>query len=333
MLKVWFNYANHEIRDTLIAKLGPTDSIVNIISSLNLVEYVIRNEFEEEHTISDSDFEINLLKAYLVLNDQQLKLENDNLQLLPPEDADADERLIASMITINFHDSDLMNYEILDILIPQIVKSVIFFQYLDNRQELKHHLDYFLKMYECDSWEQWITQYLALVLPAISQENKSYFDFEIPKDNDYERNCRFLDSLSVVDESGNHKDYIQLRSNPLIKISNGRYRVINTLFLMEKMFKSIQFLFSLKINNELPKEYKLKNFRADHCDMFSEQTLLYKVIADCFPKKWVHISGQDFKASGYEGEPDYYLRFKNKIFFLKVKMVFLTRRTKAITQL
>lgn len=106
---------------------------------------------------------------------------------------------------------------------------------------------------------------------------------------------------------------------------NEELLILYKLFLVEKLFKSIQFQFSLEINKEVEKKYRLKDFRSDHCDNFSEQVLTYKVVENSFPKKnWIRISGENFKLKDYKtGEPDYYVRFKNKVFLFESKDVVL----------
>jgi len=119
------------------------------------------------------------------------------------------------------------------------------------------------------------------------------------------------------------QDYISIRSNPLLEVGENHYRVIYDLFLVEKLFKSIQFKFSLDINKKIDKQYKLGDFRADHCDKFSEQTLLYKMMENSFSTIGKHISGEKFKQAGFEAEPDYFIQIGNNIFLFESKDVIL----------
>ena len=136
----------------------------------------------------------------------------------------------------------------------------------------------------------------------------------------------FFDSLTINDKNDfSEKDFINLRNNPILRIDLGQYRILSVLFLVEKIFKSIQFKFSKEINEELPAEFQLKNFRSLHCDKFSEKILFCSVLQKTFPKKnWVHKSDVDFKNCGYKkGVPDYYIRFENKVFLFENKDVVL----------
>jgi len=314
---------NPEVREQLLIIAKDTDVVVNIISSLNMAEYLLKYKESDQPKLSEQEIELNLLKAYLLFNSNQNKIEDSGRADLPGEDQNK-LRIIGLILAMNFHDFDLVNYDIREILITQLAKSIEFFKYLSSRKDLNPHLNLFLSKYGVKTWKEWLKGYLAL-MPALFPDNPvSFFDFNVPKDDKYDFNCRFLDSLSLSDtESFKLSDYIALRSNPLLKINDGQYRVLFNLFLVEKIFKSIQFQFSLEINKELPKEERLKDFRADHCDFFSEQTLLYNTLKNSFPKKWIHISGEEFVSQGYSAEPDYYLRHKTKILLFESKDVVL----------
>ncbi|MBC6993208.1 hypothetical protein QWY85_05700 [Neolewinella lacunae] len=324
MVSIWFCDENKELREALLSKLNNGDSIANIISSLKLMEFVMQSSFDENRTKSDAEFEIDLFKAYLLLNSEQDIIEEKGHKNLPPE-KEKDERMLGLFLAMNFHDSDLTNYNLSELMIIQLIKSIDFFKYLESRKELNPHLKLFLSKYNSDSWEDWIKKYLAIIFPIIQKEEKSFFDYTIAKDENYEMNCKFFDSFTINDENDFRlSDFITLRSNPILKIDEGHYRILNKLFLVEKLFKSIQFQFSLQINKEVSKDEQIKDFRSDHCDNFSERTLLYNILRNSFPKKnWIHLSGDDFLAKGYSAEPDFYVRFKNKVFLFESKDVVL----------
>jgi hypothetical protein len=326
LVKNWFSGGNEAIKTEILRKISEGDSIINITSSLKFAELLLKREISEDVTYSNEEIELNVFKAYLLLNGDQDEIEEAGHNALPNGELTED-RLNALVLAMNFHDYDLTNYDIFEILISQVIKSVEFFNYLEGREELKEHMALFLKKFNCDTWKDWLKQYLALVLPTLDPKSNSsaFHEFIVPNDANFNKNCLFLDTFSLSDDSDHEQaDYIGFRSNPLIKVEEGKYRVTNKLFLVEKIFKSIQFLFSLVINKEVSEQSKLKDFRADHCDKFSEQTLLYNTLDKSFPKKWHKISGKFFKYNGYnDAEPDYYVRFRNKIFLFESKDVIL----------
>jgi len=312
---------NPALREELKAKTHDGDTIINIMSSLHLAETIFCIGVVEKSKKSESEIEVDLFELYLSYNSQQDELESKIGNNLPPEN-DSNDRIIAIMLTMNFHDFDLNNFDIGEILLTQLFKSIEFFKYLEKN--LPNHLELFLSDFKTDSWQNWMKKYLALMPSLFPDKPVSHFDFTVSPDEDYEINCKFLELLSLPEtETFKLSDFISLRSNPLLRVGKNSFRIIYNLFLVEKLFKSVQFSFSLDVNKRVDKEYKLKDFRSDHCDKFSEQILVYKFIEKSFPKKWVHVPGEEFKSYGYDGEPDYYLRNKNKVFLFESKDVVL----------
>lgn len=243
MINVWFSSPNHELKKELLAKTSSKDSIVNISSSLKLVEFVIQNTFDEEQTLSEAEFEINLFKAYLLLNLEQDKLEKKGYATIPEEVGS--ENLLGLIIAMNYHDYDLINYNLKELIIIQFIKSIEYFKYLESREELHSHLHLFLAKYNCSTWEEWLTNFLAIIFPVLEQNiETAYFDFTIPEDENFEYKCQFFDSF-ILSENANYKlsDYIAIRANPILKIEKGLYRILyQQFFIWDKKYIFIQVL-------------------------------------------------------------------------------------------
>ena len=116
----WFCNENSQLREELLNKLKEGDSIANIISSLQLMEFVMQSDFDEKRIKSDVDFEIDLFKAYLVLNSDQDKIEEKGQMNLPPKE-EKEERMLGLFLIMNFHDYDLTNYNLFDLMIIQLI--------------------------------------------------------------------------------------------------------------------------------------------------------------------------------------------------------------------
>ena len=322
----WLQNQPH-LRDSIISKLSPQDRVLNISSSLAFAEFVLLNSEQlfTEQTKNEEEIVLSILKTYLLFNTDQENAEK-GLQLI--QSNLLHEPISTLVVSMNFHEFELQNYELVDILISELGKSIEFFKYLESTESLNQHLKTFLEKYKSESWHQWLTKYLPLIAPVVTEENFSFNDLHIKKDDDYERNSEFLSLFSTEVKPRVKPDYIALRSNPLIRIDDSTFRIISKQFILEKLYKSIQFEFSRTINDSIDEQYKIADFRATHCDEFSEQTLAYKFIADSFPNKWIKKSGNEFKQHGYEGEPDFYLRFKNKVLIFESKDVILTGNEK-----
>lgn len=320
LIKFWFG-SDKELINKLLSKIKPHHCIASVISSLQLVEYVLQNDFDDIQEISPDEFNLNLFKAYLVLNSKQDILEKSAIKHLPSEE---NERKIALYIVGMYHYYDIENYDLKELFIIQLIKSIIFFEYLDNREDLYPYLSLFLKKYNSISWRDWVKKCLTIVLPILDKEVENYFDYIVNEDENYKEACTLFESF-CVEYDDVKPDFVVLRAKPILKIKTGHYRILNSLFLVEKLYKSTLFEFSLKIDKKVPKEVRLKNFKSDICDNFSEQVLCYNILKNCFPKRWIHISGSDFKAKKYNsGAPDYYIRYKNKIFLFESKDVYIT---------
>jgi hypothetical protein len=57
------------------------------------------------------------------------------------------------------------------------------------------------------------------------------------------------------------------------------YRIIYNLFVVEKIFKGLYFLLR-DINDELPEEFKIKQFKSFNGDEFSEKILCCNAIGN-----------------------------------------------------
>lgn len=323
-----FNWFANDMgfREHIISKLCPEHDILNIISSLRFTEHVFNADYPDNKIISDAELERNLFIVYLLFNEQQGNEEQARFSVLP--DRESNNYLPSLFLCLTYPDYEFNNADLQNIFLCQTVKSIYFFEYLEQRPELQNHLKCFLDEFKKDTWQEWMHAYLALVSLVVFQEKEKYNDVILPKNEELEKNRHFFQMLTLNDVS-EEQDFISIRSNPILEIGENHYRIIYDLFLVEKLFKSIQFKFSLDINNKVDKQYKLAGFRADHCDKFSEQTLLYSLMNRSFPKKWVHISGAEFKANDFQdAEPDYYLRNNSKIFLFESKDVILTGKEK-----
>lgn len=318
----WFR--NPAIKSELIVKTKDNVSILNIFSSLKLLTYIFEKENSEtQNDISQDDFELRLFKAYLLLNSEQDKIEEAGQKNLPIEGSD--EKLSASLLMASYHDYDLQNYILNEIFLTQLIKSIDFFHFVEKNDKLKNHLSIFLSNYNCESWNEWIINLLNLIVPILRHNNDTYSEIIIEHDNEFETKSTFLNLFVIPLEYYELPDFVSLRSNPILKINAETFIVVSKLFLVERIFKSVIFEFSLKINKQIEEKYKIKDFRSIYCDYFSEQILLYNALKNCFPSnyKWIKHSGEDFKKLGYSSEPDYYVRFKNKVIIFESKDVIL----------
>lgn len=323
----WFRNPLHKLN---LIPITPTNtSILNIFSSLKLLNYIYEKEDIKTDVIIDTDeFELRQFKTYLLLNSEQDKIEKAGKDKLPQNGSD--EHLSASLLIMAYHDHDLQNYILNEVFLTQFIKAIDFFQFIENEPKLAPHLSLFLSTYNCKTWKEWARNLLNLIIPVINHNDETYSEIQLEEDANFEINSNFINLFTVSIDYNELPDFVSLRSNPILKIDEKTFIILSKLFLVERIFKSVVFEFSLKINVSLPKELQVKDFRSIYCDHFSEQVLLYNTLDKCFPNnnKWIKFRGEDFKKNGYSAEPDYYVRFKNKILLFESKDVILKGKVK-----
>lgn len=328
LINSWFS-DNSELRDRILDKIKSNGVVLNVYSSLKLVEYVLSTEsFPSKTLINNSEVKLNLLKAYLTFNTEQENIEHEGIGVISHEYG-YNVSVSSFFISMSIHDSEFINCKLVDVLFSQIGKAIFFFKYLEDSVKLQPHLEAFLFKYNCQNWTEWIKIHLSLFSSVLTQDNVSDFDLIIPDDEHFENRIKFLNSMKLEeDENFKNYDFLTLRSKPLLKLSRNKYRILFKLFVIEKLYKSLIFEFKKNINPSLEDKYQIRNFNVEHTNNFSEQTLLYGLIKNSFPNSWLKIPGAEFLANGYDSEPDFYLRFKNKLFLFESKDVLIDSKLK-----
>ena len=299
--------------------------IVNALSSLQLFEHCFEN-LDETDTQTNAEIEVNLFKAYLFLN--QLNTEKDSIASKSCKALGVEFQFAGMTLAQSFAYSDIENYNLAETFTCQFVKAVYLFEFLSTHKDTEKLLEEFLKRFACKTWKDYIKKLVPIAASVIQNEKEGHLDIVVAKDENYETNCSFIEKLIVLDnEPITDIDFRIIRTAPLYKVEEGRYRIIFGLFVLEKIFKGLYFLLR-DVNSTLSKADKKKDFRSFYCDNFSEQTLLYQVLKDTYNGKYLEFTGAEMKASGIDAEPDYYIRRGNYVFPFESKDILITAETK-----
>ena len=94
------------------------------------------------------------------------------------------------------------------------------------------------------------------------------------------------------------------------------------MFLNEKLFKGLYFKLS-EINETLTKSEKIVDFKSVYCDHISEKKILYSVLDKAFAGRYFKLNGTQIKTYGINGEPDYYIRDRNRILLFESKDILI----------
>lgn len=336
LISMFFCSENKEFAQFILSKIRILEkesvgsiNIINAISSLELFEYALSN-IHSKSTLSNAESERNLFKAYLLLNDENS--EKDKIAGKSVEKVVKENYLPELVFSISFAYFDLTNYNLHQELINQFYKSILLFEFLESNEKTHKLLEAFLFEFDCKTWQEFLKLLLTVVLPPLKKQKEGHTEiiFEKDKEYDFDYHCSFIEKLCIGDsEVLAEYDYITLRSKPVYKFDEGKYRIIFDLFTCQLMHLGLYFKLS-EINNSLTKENKVSGFRNLYTFNFSEKHLAYHILSRIFSrKKWIKYTGQELDDAKVIAPPDYYLRNGNKVLLFESKDVLVDAKIKA----
>jgi hypothetical protein len=329
LLSKWFGPVNNAlantINDKIIDYIGDDlkeIQIINARTSLTLFEKVLSSN-NNPPEISNEEFEVLLFKVYLALSEQLN--QNDNLVIDSIEEDVEYPRSICLAIANSLPTFDITNFNVNNVFLSQIVKTIFLLEFLENREDTKKLLNDFYEKFEVRDYKEFLIKLLPVSFNVISANSTGRIDLVLNRDDDFEANSSFLDKLSInhLDYEDKDVDFLNLRANPLIKIDDDTYRIIYPLFVLEKNFNGLYFILK-EINDAYPEKDRV-NLRQIVTFDFSEKHMLYSLLERAYGKKYFKFSGEQMKTPG---APDYYIRNGNKIFLFESKDILINATTK-----
>lgn len=298
-------------------------SIVNTMSSLTLFEHAYKNNVDYD-TLTSTEIEINVFKVYLLINESLTTKRERLISDLGSEDTDSKAKLFFGL---TYADSDLINYDLNEMIICQFVKSLMLFELLEKSDKSQNLLREFIIYFDCCSWQEYLQKILPVFF-SVSIDKTGWLLCDKSDDN-YKQNISFLEHLSLSDNSKLVKyDFGSLRAKPLYRISENEFCIIHPLFVIEMLHKGLYFKLN-EINESLDSDKEYSNFRSFYGESFSENYLLYNILDRIYGNSsYIRYSGQAMKEKGQEAEPDYYVRNGNKIFLFESKDVLINAEVK-----
>ncbi|WP_138993976.1 hypothetical protein [Larkinella sp. C7] len=292
-------------------------AIVNRVSTLRLIDIILRIGHQTNY--NDKKVGLNMLKAYLLINqkihDKYYESRSRAIELGYDVPVFQDIFLLIHSVRFEHHTN-------FDIYFPNLVKSKLYLKFCKGYPALNSHLDDFLRRKKCRDIDDFFRKYFPLIEFMISKFDERYQMIEVPSEhNEYEELCHYLDEMSIEKSIDfDSCDFAYIRSKPMYKIRNGRYVVINEIFLIEKIYKSLYFDFKEINSTQLS---PIKNFRQEFTTQFSEKYLLYTVLDKVYRENkgsnFITFSGEELKIKLVNAEPDYYIRKSNKILLIENK--------------
>lgn len=333
LIQMFFCEENQEFLNQIHGKLKELEeqdngivTIINARSSLQLFEFAFDNLGEDEFQ-TNAEAEINIFKAYLLLN-QEITRNEDNIeattQTLPSE-----LKLTGLLLTQSFPYADIQNYNASELLASQMIKSLYLFEFLESNEVTNNLLEHYLAYYKSNTWQEHLKSLFPLAIRPLMVDKESYTDIIVEKNDEFNDNIDFIEKLIIKDtESIQDHDYRNLRSSPYYKVDEGVYRLTFIVFAIELLHKGIYFKLN-EINSNLPEEKQLKGLRSLYCHKFSENYLLYSILNSIYTNKYIKFSGDEILQYGIEAEPDYYIRNGNKIFLFESKDILINADVKS----
>ena len=217
-----------------IRKRNPKSGFVffNNLSSLLLINLLLQSNNNETRDLNDKEIEL-LFEAYLLCSEMWTHKQYNNIK------EEKDENIkIQKLITSNISLGEFLRTNLFHL---KIIKSIYLFKFLSN-ENYSTILSDFLKLYECESWQEYLRKTLvpiiSLTIPdSPSKSNLSTQNSPIQFNN-------FLDKLCINNHTQNIKDtfnFITLRNYPIYKVNEFSYLFMNYHFAFEKMFEAMIF--------------------------------------------------------------------------------------------
>ena len=310
-LRMFFREENKDFANQIYGnirefkKKGVQIGIINVYTSLNLFEHFFSKPDEPE-TQTQAEFERNLFKAYLVLNSEFTKKQS--VAFSSCEELDDKLKIPAMMFCMEYPVSDKSNYDINQMWATQMIKAIYLFQFLETNIKTQPLLAAFLAYFNAPTWQDYLKSLLPLTTPAVKNQREAHTDIRVTPGEKFDEGCAFIEKLMVQENDElDQNDFLTVRARPFYKVSDGVYRIIFNLFVVEKIFKGVYFLLR-DVNKTLPNAGKIKEIRSFYGDEFSEKTLCCKVIESIYPDKCISFSGKRLAEMKIDGASDHYIR-------------------------
>lgn len=301
------------------AKVGKSILIVNTVSSLEFFQYAF-DRADESETQSAAETEQNIFLAYLALNQTTRSPEN---KVIPSvKDLKGEEALPALFFTQSYAYSNLVNYDISELVTGQLIKAAYLFDFLEQAEKTRPLFMQFLHNYGLEKGTDFLVRTMSFIHGILTNEKEGFMDFSVRPGERFDTDCDFIEKLILPEGSEKDaEDFIRLRERPFYRLERGKYRVVFKLFVIEKMFKSLYFLLKT-INESFEEDKQVKGLRSIITDDFSEKVVVYEILNSIYKKNYIAYTGKELKDFGTCGEPDYYFR-KGKRMFLSESKDFL----------
>ncbi|MUU78454.1 hypothetical protein [Winogradskyella endarachnes] len=294
-------------------------------ASLKLSELILSNRkelLEDNENSSIDEDEINLFKAFLVVNREINK--NQNLESTSNSNF---EKLVDFSVIFNFPLSDLAIFEnddleFLKLIYTTLVKVEFLFDFLNSEPEFENLKAHLIASFNTDNEEDFFKEMKYLFGKLLELKTSNNYIFKVEDENSE----KFLTSMTS-DDILTDEDFTYIKINPIYKIEEHTYSIVNYFYVIDKFYRSSKFKIKEIYESDSDLKSKYGNFFNFFNKEFSENFLMKKVLDEIFHKPY--FTKKPESDTELPGEPDYYLRHNNNIFVFENKDVLIAKAVKA----
>lgn len=320
----WINQQNTETRNYLIKRFNEIadrhkENVIffNNITSLYFYQVIFSNYNDQDDRHLTAEEELRLIKAYLLVSEEwtEKEIEIEHLSQRPKNDNELVEYVLPFQMTHN----EIQSYKDFR---PQLFKALHFFQFIEQDENLKEYLPEFLDQYGLNNWKEYLRHTIVPYVISISGQRSTVLVFK--EENKIETD--YWDTFCIDINSYKPKsDFLELREQPVFKLKQLHYLYFNYNFIIDKLFQSLQFVFSkLLIKKGVINDFG--DFKSKfYSETFSENHLLYRTIKNCIDNQpnVFSLNGEELAEKLGEKGPDYYIRVNNHILLIEFKDVLM----------
>lgn len=332
-LNMFFSSENSEFAETVYTNIlqyvenapYPIDfyEVPYPISSLKLFEFIFDHIPDDQTTTkTNKEIEQDTFKAYVLLN-QITITERDIISKQIREENNSTFTAAQALLQISFHNNDIINFRVEKLFECQFKRALLYFEFLSQREDCQILLNAFYAHYGVTDYKDYLRRLLGIVYSVLMMDKESHVEIHLEE----QESKAFIDKhIAKEDELITEVDFLKVRSNPLYKFEEDKYRIISPLFTIEMIYNGL--FFRLKaINNQLQNGDKVSGFYNLKTYQFSEQYVLSKLLKEIYGNRYVQKSGSELDGI-IDGAPDYYMRNGKYVHVYESKDILISKESK-----
>ncbi|WP_396196120.1 hypothetical protein [Flavobacterium sp.] len=281
--------------------------VINKISTLRTIEILLEKRIKIEKVSHDPE---SLFKLYLIINDEIAnRIDFFTNKYL------ADNRSISNEIRLHLHlglNQYLVNTDAIGKkLWMEALKFVQFEKWIKTQPKLENTLIRYLGKFNVNTLYELFT-----LIFRIGQVAINHHKFSI---DEQEKGIVFFDYISNHNiNSSEWNELSEIMKNPLYRMNNGEYLIIDFYFVLNKFFTGMYHDLLNFSNSEN------SNFHQVYSSDFIEKYLLGNAINSVFGNKYIQFNEDKMKSYKVKNInnlalPDYYIRNGNKVYLFECK--------------